>query len=219
MSAIGFEPLNHAQANYFWSVAANHANRKRRRKQLVCNRCNEPDCRRWWDALSLLATAGLVDIAWPWQIPPSNSTPSPTNAATAGLQERESQQAQLAAGTWRVVRWTATEDRRWKVVAISEHPRGDLPAALGVAAQWTRDLANDIELGQSRVKIDLVKLPGKARLGANGSPPGGDGGVCPLSNCIPVRFGITLRRAVPSCRLVLAWIRGVGASPADQIGR
>lgn len=58
--------------------------------------------------------------------------------------------------TWRVTKWNATDDRRWKVAAVSDHPGGDWQGALAVARAWFTRSSDDIEAGSTRVNVDPV---------------------------------------------------------------
>ncbi len=58
--------------------------------------------------------------------------------------------------TWRVVHWTRSDDRRWKIFATSDHPHSDLATAMAVARQWIQPLGDAIEHGNQRVQVDPV---------------------------------------------------------------
>jgi hypothetical protein len=60
---------------------------------------------------------------------------------------------------WRVVQWRFTEDRRWTVAAVSNHPDGNWAEALSVARAWIQRGLDDIEQGRLRVKVDPVIVP------------------------------------------------------------
>lgn len=57
---------------------------------------------------------------------------------------------------WRVVRWVRTDDQRWAVGAVSEHPDGDISDAFEVARDWIRCATDDIEHGRVRVLTQHV---------------------------------------------------------------
>lgn len=67
----------------------------------------------------------------------------------------------MRAAGWRVVRWARTEDRRWAVSAISDHPWSDLPGALAVARDWVISCGDEIERGRLRILVD--QAPSRAR--------------------------------------------------------
>lgn len=58
--------------------------------------------------------------------------------------------------TWRVTNWETSDDGRWKVAAISDHPNGDWQNALAVARTWFTASIDDIEARKRRIKIDPV---------------------------------------------------------------
>ncbi len=62
--------------------------------------------------------------------------------------------------TWRVTRLVRTEDGRWKLAAVSDHPYGDWQSALAVARRWFKDLPDDIEHGQVRIRVEPLDMPG-----------------------------------------------------------
>lgn len=58
--------------------------------------------------------------------------------------------------TWRVTRWQPTEDRRWTLALVSDHPNGNWPEALTVASAWFAQSRDEIERGRLRIKVDPV---------------------------------------------------------------
>lgn len=60
--------------------------------------------------------------------------------------------------TWRVTQWETTEDHRWKVASVSEHPNGNWLEALTVARTWFGKSRDEIERGRLRIKIDPVNV-------------------------------------------------------------
>ncbi len=57
---------------------------------------------------------------------------------------------------WRVTAWQTSEDGRWTIAALSDHPDGDWQTALAVARAWFADSIAEIEAQTKRIKIDPV---------------------------------------------------------------
>ena len=58
--------------------------------------------------------------------------------------------------TWRVIRLERTEDHRWKLAAVSDHPQGDWQSALAIARLWFKDRRDDVERGEALIRVSPI---------------------------------------------------------------
>jgi hypothetical protein len=60
---------------------------------------------------------------------------------------------------WRVTAWQTSDDGRWSIAAVSDHPNGDWQSALAVARAWFAASVEEIEAHTKRIKINPVNPP------------------------------------------------------------
>ncbi len=58
---------------------------------------------------------------------------------------------------WWVTAWQTSEDGRWTIAAVSDHPNGDWQSALAVARAWFAASVEQIEAQTMRIKIDPIR--------------------------------------------------------------
>lgn len=190
MSAVGYVALSPEREAYCRSQLAAHANVKRWwRRAEVCTLCRVSNCTAWKEARITLATAGLIDVPYPY---------STDATGTVSAETDEAQPAELAA-TLRVVRYTTTDCGRWKVAAVSLHQDGNWLTGLAEVMQWMKDRT---ELGLL-VRVELTNLRRQHERPAASTPSrratAAECAATTEDNLIPGGFGgLTLRRHNPA---------------------
>lgn len=64
---------------------------------------------------------------------------------------------------WRVVQWVRTQDHRWAIGRLSEHPDNEIRCALAVARDWTKHADDAIERGRVRIVVQRHTAIANAR--------------------------------------------------------